>query len=61
MRISESKIEEVLMLLSFIVSLLAYQNEFILMAQIFFAKGAFDLGCAGYYAHKELKKEKENK
>ena len=56
---SESKLEEILMLLSFLVSLLAYQNEFILMAMIFFAKGVFDFSCATYYTCKELKAEKK--
>ena len=56
---SESKLEEILMLLSFVVSLLAYQNEFILMAKIFFAKGVFDFACATYYAYKELKSGKK--
>ena len=56
---SKSKLEEILMLLSFVVSLLAYQNDLMLMAKMFFVKGLFDFGCASYYAYRELKAEKK--
>ena len=56
---SDSKIEEIIMLLSFICALLAYQNDFIAGALIFGAKGVFDFGCVINYALKEILAERQ--
>ena len=54
----ESKIEEMLMLLSFIVALLAYQNDFKVLAFIVGVKACFDFCCVIFYALKEILAER---
>jgi len=55
---SESKIEEIIMLLAVIAALLAWICGFRVFATILLVKAAFDFCCANYYAFKEIKEEK---
>ena len=54
---SESKIEEIIMLLTFILCFLAYQNEFIVIAYMLLFKGSLDLLCVIYCAYKTIRKK----
>lgn len=54
---SESKVEEILSMLGFVVAGLAYGLGFKATAVFFAAKATFDAGCAVYYGYKEARAE----
>lgn len=56
---SESKVEEILMLLGFIAAFLAYLCGAMVLSKLFFGKACFDFCCALCYAYKEVKAKRE--